>query len=331
MKVAELNSGTYMFEINKKPVPLAKDNEVLINIKAASINHHELWTVKEKGLTERSSTVLGSDGAGIITQVGKSVSHLRTGDRVVINPSLNWGKNMRAQASDYEILGDFRQGTFAEYISIDKRYVHPMPSHLTFEEAAAFPLAGLTAYRALFTRGEWSRHDKVLVTGIGGGVALFVLNYALAGGAEVYVSSGDNSKIDKAVSLGAKGGVNYREEGWAEKLLEQTGGFDVIVDSAAGKGFADLTVLAKPGGRIVLFGRTAGTISALNPGTIFWKQLSIHGSTMGNESEFSQMIEMINEKKLKPVVDSVYPLEEINNAFDRMDKGAHFGKIVLSI
>jgi NADPH:quinone reductase-like Zn-dependent oxidoreductase len=225
--------------------------------------------------------------------------------------------------------GDYRQGTFAEYIAIDQRYVQPVPSHLSFEEAAALPLAGLTAYRALFTRGEPETNNKVLVTGIGGGAALFVLSYAVAAGAEVYVSSGSQDKIDKALALGAKGGVNYREEGWAEELLERVGEFDVIVDSAAGKDFTDLTRLANPGGRIVLFGRTAGIIPALDPRTIFWKQLSIHGSTMGTETEFSQMIDFVKQHKLQPVIDSVFALDDINEAFEKMDKGGQFGKIVL--
>jgi NADPH:quinone reductase-like Zn-dependent oxidoreductase len=264
-----------------------------------------------------------------VAAVGKSVTGFQLGDQVMINPSLNWGSSARVQGPDFEILGDYRQGTFAEYISIHQRYIQRIPSHLSFQEAAAIPLAGLTAYRALFSRGELETNNKVLVTGIGGGAALFVLNYAVAAGAEVYVSSGSQDKIEKAMALGARGGVNYKEENWVEELSELSGGFDVIVDSAAGKGFSGLTQLANPGGRIVLFGRTAGMIPGLNPRTIFWKQLSIHGSTMGKEAEFGQMINFIKQKQLKPLIDSVYKLEDINAAFERMDKSDQFGKIVL--
>ena len=329
MKAARIDKQTFRFEIEEVKVPGIEDEEVLVNLKAAAINHHELWTLKEKSISADSNGILGSDGAGVVAGAGKSVIGWQTGDKVVINPSLNWGKNDRVQGPAYEILGDSRQGTFAEYIRIPQRYVQPMPSHLSFEEAAAVPLAGLTAYRALFTRGEFETNNKVLVTGIGGGAALFALNYAIAAGAEVYVSSGDPSKIARAIALGAKGGVNYKEAGWAEKLMERAGGFDVIIDSAAGKGFSDLSLLANPGGRIVLFGRTAGMIPALNPKVIFWKQLSIHGSTMGNETEFRQMIDFVRQKQVRPVIDSVFALEDINAAFEKMDKGDQFGKIVL--
>jgi NADPH:quinone reductase-like Zn-dependent oxidoreductase len=274
---------------------------------------------------------MGSDGAGVVADTGGAVTGFQPGDRVIINPSLHWGDKARAQGPAFEILGDYHQGTFAEYICLPQRYVRLIPSHLSMEEAAATPLAGLTAYRALFSRGELEAGNKVLVTGIGGGAALFVLSYAVAAGAKVYVSSGDQSKIDKAIAYGAKGGVIYKEENWAEQLIAMAGGFDVIVDSAAGKGFTDLTLLANPGGRIVLFGRTAGMIPALNPRTIFWKQLSIHGSTMGTEAEFNQMADFIKQHQLKPVIDSVFAIKDINAAFEKMDKGGQFGKIVLNV
>ena len=147
-------------------------------------------------------------------------------------------------------------------------------------------MAGLTAYRALFTRGEFENNNRILITGIGGGAALFALSFAVALGAEVYVTSGNDHKILKAIKLGAKGGVNYKESGWSAKLLQMAKGFDVIIDSAAGKGFTELTEMTNPGGRIILFGRTAGNIQNLNPSIIFWKQISICGTTMGNNEEF---------------------------------------------
>lgn len=331
MKAAILNTQTFKFEIEQCDVPYAGEDEVLVKIKAVSINHHELWTLKERSVPENPGGIIGSDGAGVVAATSPSVNSLKAGDRVMINPSLYWGGNPRSQGTEFEILGDRRQGTFAEYISIPQRYLHPIPSHLSFEEAAAFPLAGLTAYRALFTRGELETGNKVLITGIGGGAALFALKYAVAVGSQVYVSSGDHNKINKAIALGAKGGVIYSEKDWVEKLQEMTEGFDVIIDSAAGRGFSGLSILARPGGRIVLFGRTAGMITDLNPKIIFWKQLSINGSTMGTEDEFNQMIVFIEQKKLKPVIDSVYELKDINAAFDKLDKGNHFGKIVLRI
>jgi len=192
-------------------------------------------------------------------------------------------------------------------------------------------LAGLTAYRALFSRGEFEPNNKVLITGIGGGAALFALNFAVASGAEVYVTSGNQDKISKAIELGARGGVNYRDSNWSATLKDKVGGFDVIIDSAAGDGFAKLIELANPGGRIALFGSTAGKISNLNPSTIFWKQLSIHGTTMGNSQEFKKMINLVSTKKIHPAIDSVYIPKDINLAFEKMEKGNQVGKIVINL
>ena len=160
---------------------------------------------------------------------------------------------------------------------------------------------------------------------------MFALKFAVALEAEVYVTSGNDHKILRAVELGAKGGVNYKESGWSAKLLQMAKGFDVIVDSAAGKGFKELTEMTNPGGRIALFGRTAGNIENLSPSTIFWKQISIHGTTMGNKEEFKKMIDFVSSKKIRPVIDSIYSIQEINLAFDKMAKGEQFGKIVINM
>lgn len=331
MKAIVLNQETYKLQIEDLNDQKVSNQKVLIKLKAASINHHELWSIKEKSLKSESQIVMGSDGSGIVNAIGKGVKNFKIGDEVIINPSINWGANNRAQGQDYEILGFPTHGTFAEYIAIDEHYVYFKPNHLSFQESAALPLAGLTAYRALFTRGEFVPNNKVLITGIGGGAALFALNFAVASGAEVYVTSGHESKIAKAIALGAKGGVNYKDGNWNHKLKEKAGGFDVIIDSAAGQGFAELTELANPGGRISLFGRTAGKISNLNPSTIFWKQLSIHGTTMGNQHEFKKMVDLVSDKEIRPVIDSVYLPKDINLAYEKMEQGKQFGKIVINL
>lgn len=331
MKAVVLNQETYKLEIKEVDLPKQSDSDVLIKLEAASINHHELWSLKEKNLKSNSNIIMGSDGAGIVEKVGALVKTFKAGDEVLINPSLNWGSNDKVHSQHYEILGFPGQGTFAEYISIHHDYIGHKPKHLSFEESAALPLAGTTAYRAVFTRGEFENNNKVLITGIGGGVALFALNFAVASGADVYVTSGNANKISKAIALGAKGGVNYKDNNWCAELRKMVGGFDVIVDSAAGSDFDKLTELANPGGRIALFGRTAGNITNLNPRTIFWKQLSIHGTTMGNDREFRKMIELVSSKSIKPVIDSVYPAHNINLAFDKMDIGEQFGKIIINM
>jgi NADPH:quinone reductase-like Zn-dependent oxidoreductase len=249
----------------------------------------------------------------------------------MINSSHNWGSNPKGQEKNFKILGLPDEGTFAQYVKVAARYLVDKPTHLSFEEAAAIPLAGLTAYRSLFSRGQVQAGEKILITGIGGGVALFVLQFALAAGAQVYVTSSWDAKITRATEMGALSGANYTSATWAEELKKQAGGFDVIVDSAAGEGFARLIDLAAVGGRLVIFGGTRGAIKDISPQRIFWKQLSILGSTMGSEEEFDEMVQFINDKQLKPVVDTVFPWTEAEQALRRMDNKEQFGKIVLKV
>ena len=223
-------------------------------------------------------------------------------------------------------------GTFAEYISIGAEYLAPKPVHLTFEEAAALPLAGLTAWRSLMTRGQFAAGQKVLITGIGGGVALFALQFAVAAGAsEVWVTSGSDDKIQQAITLGAKGGVNYKELRWEKDLIAKAGLFDIVIDSAGGDGFAKLIDVATPGGNIVFYGGTLGNINGIIPAKVFFKQLNIMGSTMGTPQEFKEMVAFVETHTLRPVVDKVYLLEDAELAMRRMDAGKQFGKIVLRI
>jgi NADPH:quinone reductase-like Zn-dependent oxidoreductase len=209
--------------------------------------------------------------------------------------------------------------------------VYPRPAHLTPQEAAALPLAGLTTYRAVFTRARVKPGEKVLITGIGAGTALLALQFALAAGAEVYVTSGSAAKIEKAKLLGAREGFNYKEEGWAKNAKEITGGFDVIIDSASGNGFSKLINVTAPGGRIVFFGGTDGPIGSLVPGYIFRKNLSILGTMMGSSQEFEDMLVYIEQHGIKPIIDTVFPsLDHAQEAFDYMAQGKQFGKIVLT-
>ena len=155
--------------------------------------------------------------------------------------------------------------------------------------------------------------------------------FAVAFQANVFITSGSEEKLKKGIALGAKGGFNYKQNDWAEQAKKEAGGFDVIIDSAGGEEFPKLLDLAYPGGRVVLFGRTAGDIAPIPPRTIYWKQLSIFGTTMGNEDEFLSMLDFIHKHKITPVIDKVFSLVEVNEAFHRMKEGGHFGKIVLKI
>lgn len=320
MKALVLSGAGEPLIVRDLPDPGPGTGEVVVDVSAAALNHRDVWITKGKYPGIRFPAILGSDGAGWLE-----------GRRVLFNPSFNWGDNPAAQSREYHILGLPTQGAFATKLAIPLENVFDAPAHLTMEQCAAIPLAGLTAYRALFTRAGLKAGEKVLISGVGGGVALFAFQFARASGATVFVTSGSEEKLDKARAMGAEGGVSYREEAWADRLKALAGGFDVIIDSAAGPGFPDLVSLLQPAGRIVLYGGTRGPIPSLNPQLLFWKQVSIMGSTMGHEGEFAEMLEFINRHRIVPVVDSVYPLSEGQAAFTRMTEGLQFGKIVLKI
>ena len=249
----------------------------------------------------------------------------------MINPALNWGDNPDYPKKEFMVLGVPHNGTYAQYIKINAENVHPKPKHLSWEEAAAFPLGGLTAYRAVVTKGNVKEGDTVIIPGIGGGVATFALQFAVSLGANVYVTSSSDEKIAAAIQMGAAGGVNYRNDNWVKDLRAQSGGADVIIDSIGGKTFNDLISLAKVGSKIVSFGATSGPVPNVVMPRIFLKHLTILGTSMGSPQDFTNMLAHYEKHELKPVIDSVYPLEDVNQAHEKMDKGRLFGKIVLSI
>jgi len=332
MKALRLDDINQPLTLQEVPTPAPGPGEVLVQIRAAAFNHRDVWIQKGQYAGLRFPCILGSDGSGVISVVGEGTDTALLGQAVLINPGQNWGNNPRAQAKDFTILGLPEQGTFAQYVCVPARYVRPLPAHLSFEQAAVLPLGGLTAYRAIFTRASLQAGERVLITGIGGGVALLGLQMAVARGAEVWVTSSSPAKLESAQKLGARGGVNYKDDHWADSLLRQAGApFDVIVDSAAGPGFNSLLDVAAPGGRIVFYGATQGNIPQLTARKIFWKQLSVLGSTMGTEQDFADMVRLIEEKQIVPVIDEVFPFAEGEAAMRRMANGEQFGKLVLRI
>ncbi len=331
MKAAVLEAVNAPLIIKDVEKPSVGVGEVLVQVKSAALNHRDVWIQKGQYAGLKFPAILGSDGAGIVAEVGSGVDVGLVGNEVIINPGLNWGDNPNAHSKEFKILGLPDDGTFAEFVKIPAEYVHQKPQHLTFHEAAAVPLGGLTGYRALFTRAQAKKGEKVLVTGVGGGVALCVLQFAVALGAEVWVTSGSDEKIAKAKALGARGGVNYKAEDWEKTLQAEAGLFDVVIDSAAGDGFKKLIELSVVGGRIAFFGGTRGAITNIIPGRVFWKQLSILGTTMGNPSEFAAMLKFIEDHNLTPIVDSVLPFTDAEQAMRRMDNAEQFGKLVLHV
>lgn len=331
MKALVLNGINQTLTLQEVSKPVLQEGEALVKVKAAAFNRRDFWIQQGKYAGLKFPVVLGSDGAGVVEEVYSEIDKHWINKNVVIYPGNNWGDNANYQGKDFTILGLPDDGTFAEYVKVKTEALFTKPDHLNFSEAAAFPLAGVTAYRALFTKGKIQKGDNVLIIGVGGGAATFALQWALAIGANVYVTSGSNHKIDKAIEIGAKGGVNYKDANWAEKLINLTQGFDVIIDSALGENFAKHLTYANLGARIVFFGGTAGDIPAISGRVIFWKQLQILGTTLGTINEFQSMINLINTHKIVPLIDTVLKVEEGDKAFGLMNNHTQFGKIVLEL
>lgn len=313
------------------PKPSPRPGEVVIRLQAAALNHRDLWILSGQYAGLKFPVIPGSDGAGIVCEVGPGVDPSWIDRDVIINPALDWGHHERAQEPRFNILGMPREGTLAEYVAVPASALAPKPAHLNWEEAAALPLAGLTAYRAVFVRARLQAHEKVLITGIGAGTALFSLQFALAVGAVPFVTSSSPQKLDKAHLLGARHGALYNVSSWAKEFGEHYGPFDVIIDSAGGPGLGDLLDLAANGGRLVVFGATRGNPHEVAMRKVFWKQLSILGTTMGSPSDFAAMTELVTTRAIHPIVSQVFPLDHVSAAFDLLAKGEQFGKIVVRL
>lgn len=318
--------------LQQVPDPVAGSGRAVVRLKAAALNHRDLWIQLGQYAGIKLPLIPGSDGAGVVESIGAGVDPTWVGREVIINPALDWGVDTRAQSPQFRILGLPDSGTFADKISIPVANLASKPAHLSWQQAAALPLAGLTAWRALFTRAQLTGGERVLITGVGGGAAFFALQFAVAAGAETWVTSSSPEKIARAEKLGARGGVNYREADWAAQLQKKAGGlFDIIIDSAGGEGFARLIELTRPGGRIAFFGATAGNPPGLDLRRCFFRQISILGTTMGSPGDFSGMTQFVDMHRLVPVVDKVFPLAETEAAFRHMEAAAQFGKIGLAI
>ena len=320
-------------QMETAPDPSLGPEEVLISLKAAALNHRDIWIRTGRYAGIKLPIILGSDGAGEVLEVGANVDRSLRGRPVVIYPAMNWGSDERAAGPAFKILGLPDNGTYAQLIAVPATHVFPKPASLTFEESAALPLALLTAYRALMTRAKIQAGENCLITGVGGGVSSFLLQMAAASGARVLVTSGSNAKLERAREMGAAGGANYQEPNWGERILElcEGLGLQVIIDSVGGTTFEQALDLVSPGGRVITYGATTGPAQTVEVRRIFWKQLNILGSTMGTAEEFGAALKFYEANRLRPVIDQVVPLSEAPAAHRRMEEGRQFGKIVLKI
>jgi NADPH:quinone reductase-like Zn-dependent oxidoreductase len=303
--------------------PTPAPGEVLVALRAASLNHLDLWL--RRGLPSvPKPRILGADGAGVVAGLGDGVGGFAEGDEVVLNPGLDDGAR---------ILGEHTDGTHAELIAVPADYVHPLPDGLSFEEAAAFPLVFETAYRMLVTKAGLREGEWVLAWGIGGGVATASLQIAKALGARVIVTSSSDEKLGRARELGADVVVNHAHGHVADAVREATGGrgADVVVEHVGEATWKTSLQVAATGGRVTVCGATSGPNPPANLHRLWWKQLTIYGSTMGTREDFAGAYDLVASGRAKPIVDQVFPLDEARAAHERLEEGRQLGKVVLRI
>ncbi len=315
--------------------PVPKSGEVRIQVQAMGLNHRDLRVVDRHDLNS-PAFILGSDGAGVVDAVGPGVVDWLPGDEVVIDPSLNWLDGLYPP-EDVAILGFPSNGTFAEYVVVPSGQIAAKPTHLSWEEAGVLPLAGLTAYRALFTRAQLQSGQMVLLPGVGGGVATFLLLFAKAAGARVAVTSRSPKKLERAKKLGAD--VVLQSDGdWTMALREaaasQTmeslaGRVDLIVDSVGPALWDKCLSVLKTGGTLVNFGLTTGNEVSLPLREFFFGHWNILGAAMGSHAEFLSMLTFVERHHIKPIIDKVFSLSDGSRALAYLAEGAQFGKVAL--
>jgi NADPH:quinone reductase-like Zn-dependent oxidoreductase len=309
------DGGPDVLRYEEAPDPQPGPDDVLVELRAASLNRLDLW-LRQGRPSVPKPRILGADGSGVIAG---------TSERVVINPALEHAGHVR-------VVGEHTDGTHAELIAVPRTAVHPIPPELSFEEAAAFPLVFETAYRMLVTKAALEEGEWVLIWGIGGGVATAALAIAKALGARAIVTSSSDTKLDRARELGADERLNHVNEDVPARVRELTGGgADVVVEHVGEATWQRTLAAAARDGRIVVCGATSGPNPPAALHRIWWRELTVYGSTMGTEADFHGAYDLVVSGRARPVVDSVFPLAEARAAHERMESGEHFGKIVLRI
>ena len=332
--------GQTVIEPRELPDPVPGASEVLLEIRAAALNHLDLYAVAQHRQTESAGIrTIGSDAAGRVAAVGSEVTTVAPGDEVVLNAGLSCGlcefcrAGEESQCVSFDIVGRGRPGTFAEAVVVPAGNLAPKPDHLDFEAAAALSLDHLTAWRMLHTRGQLQSGDTVLIHGIGGGAALASLQLAKLVDARVIVTSSSGDKLERAGQLGADHLLDYRQQTRVAaevRRLTEGRGADLVIDSVGAATLAESVSAVRNGGRVVVCGATTGAEAELNLREVFWRQVSVIGSTMGSRRDFREMLLAVQEHRLQPVIDSVWHLSDLEPALSRLAAAEQFGKIVLS-
>lgn len=327
-------------EYGDLPEPAPGPGQVRVRLRAAALNHLDIFVRNGlPGARLALPHVMGSDGAGVVDRVGPGVSGVAPGDEVVLNPGISCGACEFCLAGEqplcpsFHLIGEHVAGTFAEYVVAPAANVRPKPGNLSWEEAAAFPLTFLTAWRMLVTKARAVPGETLLIVGIGSGVGVAALCIGKLLGLRVFVTSGSEAKLRRAAELGADIGIDHSSADFAAEVRKATArrGVDIVLDSVGKATWRKSIASLARGGRLVTCGATTGPDPAEDIARIFWNQLTILGSTMGTHKEFSDMLRMVAAGRLRPVVDSVFPLSGVRDALRRLEGKEQFGKIVLRI
>ncbi len=334
------HGGPEKIEHGDLPDPVPGPGQVRVRIRAGALNHLDLFVLNGiPGIPVALPHVMGSDGAGVVESIGPGVTRVKPGDEVVLNPGKNCGECEYCLAGEhslcvsFEILGEHIAGTFAEYVVAPASNAYPKPAALSWEEAAAFPLTFLTAWRMLVTKARVHPGESLLIIGIGGGVAAAALQLAKLLGMTVYVTSGSPEKLARAKALGADAGIDHAKTDFSREIRKLTGkrGVDVVLDSVGKATWAQSIASAARGGRLLTCGATTGPDPQTDLLRIFWNQLTVYGSTMGTQAEFAQVLKMFEGGRIRPVVDAVFPLSRARDAVETLEGKRQFGKLVLRV
>jgi len=330
--------GPEKLRLQEVPEPRLGPSDVLVSVRACALNHLDLFV--REGIPALKTPLpfwSGCDIAGDVAAVGAAVEDVKVGARVAVNPNLTCGRcEFCRQGEDslcvrYGILGEHEPGGFAELVKVRGTNVLPLPDHVSYEEAAAFILVNLTAWRMLVTQAAVRPGEDVLILGVGGGVSSAAVQIAKLCGARVWVTSSSDAKLERARGLGADEGINYARDDWAKVVFEKTArrGVDVVVDSVGASSWKLSIRSLRKGGRLVTCGATTGPIGETDIRLIFWNQLRVIGSTMGNRKEFDAVMAQLFRGRLKAIIDDVMPLKDGAAAERRLAEGKQFGKLVL--